>query len=425
MGLAFTIIYLALQFLSVDQFEALRGTSIMVVLAVLAGLGSVLPLISSSRFIINKQFLLMTAFTGFLIVSPVLHGWVGGMLPAFLKFFPAAILFFLIAINMRSTAYLKVLRLIVFGMLVYLMSSGFYEYRNNQGVTSPFVLVVAADSAEPILRIRALGIIQDPNEFSQLLLAWLPLLFLAGRKKTGLQASLVLKFLIAVMMLTAIYLSHSRGALVGLAVLCIFSAGKKYRTFAIFAGAAGVIVLGVFAKFGGGDRSVSIGGGRDRLEIWSDGIGLLKRSPIWGIGYGAFPDEVGMTAHNSFLLCVTELGFIGYLLWIALLMVSIRQLWIILAVPAVDEKSMELQRWARALCLSLYVYLVTGFFLSQTYHAGLYMLLGMTAAVASMHAERNRVQELVPRGDWGLRWSFATCLGSILVIYLLVRIRAV
>ena len=86
-----------------------------------------------------------------------------------------------------------------------------------------------------------------------------------------------------------------------------------------------------------------------------------------------------MTAHNSFLLCAAELGFVGFFLWMSLIVVTIMQL---NRVNNLLEKTNPgMARWARALRLSLGAYLFTSFFLSLTYALPLFMLLGMAGAV--------------------------------------------
>ena len=65
-------------------------------------------------------------------------------------------------------------------------------------------------------------------------------------------------------------------------------------------------------------------GGADRLELWSSGINLIKTHPFFGVGLGNFADEVGITAHNSVVVCAAEIGLVGFYAWVLLLFSTFR-----------------------------------------------------------------------------------------------------
>jgi hypothetical protein len=71
-----------------------------------------------------------------------------------------------------------------------------------------------------------------------------------------------------------------------------------------------------------GGRVISASEGADRLEAWATGLELFKGAPLFGIGFGAFTDFNDITAHNSFVLCLAELGLIGSTIWMALLVTT-------------------------------------------------------------------------------------------------------
>src|SRR4051812_23095736 len=103
MGFILTLIYIVFTFISVsDTFPVLAPLRIQLVLSLLALLASVLPALLASRFVLNVEFWLMTLFTGFVIASWWPHGWLGGAIYVLQKFLPAAVLFYLCFINLRS-----------------------------------------------------------------------------------------------------------------------------------------------------------------------------------------------------------------------------------------------------------------------------------------------------------------------------------
>jgi hypothetical protein len=40
--------------------------------------------------------------------------------------------------------------------------------------------------------------------------------------------------------------------------------------------------------------------------------------PVFGVSYNSFTDHHERTTHNSFVLCFAELGLLGYFTWLAL-----------------------------------------------------------------------------------------------------------
>jgi O-antigen ligase len=186
------------------------------------------------------------------------------------------------------------------------------------------------------------------------------------------------------------------------------------------AATAGILLMA--AGFSGG-RPVSISGGVDRLDFWSDGLGMFKSSPIWGIGFNGFIENSGVTAHNSFLLCAVELGLIGCFLWVGLLLVSLWQLHGVATSGVAGDPDPELRSWANGVLFALVAFLIPGFFLSETYAPMLYLLLGMSAAIARLEMQRTGT-ELLPDGNhWALKTVMA-CIGLMTLVYVMVRLRA-
>src|ERR1700686_5663186 len=71
-----------------------------------------------------------------------------------------------------------------------------------------------------------------------------------------------------------------------------------------------------------GGRGISPADGADRLEAWANGLEMFKSAPLFGIGFNGFTDFLDITAHNSFVLCLAELGLLGSTLWMALLVTT-------------------------------------------------------------------------------------------------------
>src|SRR5690606_20792443 len=72
-----------------------------------------------------------------------------------------------------------------------------------------------------------------------------------------------------------------------------------------------------------------------------------------------------------------ELGLVGYLFWLALLVLAFRELAI---ARAISEPESDEARWSRLLQFSLVGFLVCALFLSRSFVPTLYLLLGLCYA---------------------------------------------
>jgi putative inorganic carbon (hco3(-)) transporter len=325
MGFALTIVYIFLTILSPEQFGASWANY-----HVLQYLGALIFLVSLPNILNHKYFTssiqtrLLLAFIVAIGVSQVANGWLGGAIYSWLRFMPSAALFFFIAANVTTVRRLQIVSLALVGSCLFVVVEalcgyywGFYE--------DMFVLRVPIYEQDQIighlLRIRGGGFIHDPNDFAQILEIALTLLFIAWRQGRVISNS-VFVLAPAAVLLWATYLTHSRGALVGLAVLGLAVARKKLGTTWSLA-LASLLAVGMLALDFTGGRGISASEGTDRLEAWSTGLELFKHAPIFGIGFGSFTDFNDITAHNSFVLALAELGLVGTTTWLGLLVTTI------------------------------------------------------------------------------------------------------
>jgi putative inorganic carbon (hco3(-)) transporter len=292
----------------------------------------------------------------------------------------------------------------------------------------------AARFAEDVvMRIRGLGFMKDPNDLASTLVAILPLL-LAFRRPGARLRNVAVVWLPAAAIVYGVYLTRSRGGVVALAVvIALASRARLGRVMTVFV-AAGMLVALVHLGFTGGramgvDRSAS-----GRIEAWSEGLQMLKSSPVLGVGFASFGVYHVRAAHNSLVQCFAELGLVGYFLWLALLVLTLDDA---RAVGRAEEggeddhdetragevgpERVELRRWGQAITLSLAGLLVGSFFLSHSYDVMLFILLGLGAAVADVA----RRQGLLTRSRDPFIWSVAIIgleLVSIVVFWLYMRL---
>jgi O-antigen ligase len=173
-----------------------------------------------------------------------------------------------------------------------------------------------------------------------------------------------------------------------------------------------------------GGRQISVSSGASRLELWSEGLYLFKHSLGLGIGYHNYEDEVGQTAHNSFLLVGVETGILGLTLFIALWVICFTQLNRVARPVDGSAPDPVFAHEARSLEAALAAYLATSWFLSRVYHPIPYLLIGLVAALAFQVAERSPDVPLLPSWLVVVRNSLIIGPACLAVIYILVRLRA-
>jgi O-antigen ligase len=486
MGFALTLIYIVVTIISPEQFgKEWASYHVVVYLAGITALAS-LPSMSRHSYWKNSvQTYLLVAFIAAIALSQVVHGWLGGVVESWRLFLPSAAVFFFIVVNVTTVRRLKIAALTAVGScLIVTVEALCGYYAGYHGET--FVLLTNISSPEDnvigqLTRIRGAGFLSDPNDFAQILLIVLPLAFIAWRRGRAVTNLFVVLVPTALLLWTT-YLTHSRGGLIALAAVALMAARKKLGTTASTALAA-VFILGMLALDFTGGRGISAADGADRLEAWANGLEMFKSAPLFGIGFNGFTDLYEITAHNSFVLCLAELGLLGSTLWVALLVTTTMGLNQIVGVqktkrhsgkllgllhlfetssiecnnalalsPApssgiialnyeyasaalpvsVSPNSLEFEthqepvhsagvplQWIVAIRLALVSFMATAWFLSRSYTTTMYLVLGLATATIALQQGDRKPSD---RGHWILYTVTAEVL-IIILIYGLVRLR--
>ncbi len=226
-------------------------------------------------------------------------------------------------------------------------------------------------------RVRGVGFFNDPNDFAQAIVMTMPMLWWFYRKGQWIRNTLVF-FVPGIAMGYAVFLTNSRGALLGMASLLFFGIrsvlGTRRTTILMGVLGSGAMLANMTGGRGFSSQESSASG---RIDAWYEGFMMLKSSPLIGIGYGNFTEYNDLTAHNSFVLCFAELGLIGYFFWIALLVLSYKAV----SDVAQHAPANSLERDAGMLFRSSFIgYITCGWFLSRTYQPMLYALMAFCAA---------------------------------------------
>ncbi len=418
-----------------------------------AGLGRTLPMIG------------LTGMAFSVMASIAQSGWLGGAVASLYSFMLPAFGFLLVAVNCKRRRHLQWIVLLFVVASVFYMVMGLRDLQANV-VPSPFLF-----GEGPLRRLRGLGFVNDPNDFSQVMVSLLPLLFL-WRQKSALVNAVTIG-VPALVLITGIYLTHSRGAMLALMVIVLLAARRKIGILPAAIISSGLFA-GMFALGWSGGRDVSMDAGADRLDLWYDGMETIKAHPLFGIGLNGFADKFGITAHNSVVICASELGVLGLFFWVVLIFSSLRttvrlgrattaegsakqpeedmpvylrrgspKLYqrveparefssaAVMTEPAFrvagamneppEETEESVRAMVRLLLLALAGFLTAGWFLSRALSVWLFMYCGMVYAVSRM----NRAVRALPGDTLGFtgKWSGVVTVGLLMVLYVILRAR--
>ena len=310
------------------------------------------------------------------LVSGFLNGWLGGGINAFLTVLTAMLLPF--AVAQQTLLTLGKQRLLMWVLLfsgLVMVSNGISQLNSDDGVGWAGVGLLEGS------RITYLGIFNDPNDLGMFFVMLLPVAIYSASEKVWYRIAAIGAI---PMLLYGIYLTNSRGALLGVMSMAglwfyLRFGVRKSVVLGLLLLPIALLVIGQFRSIDAGEASAA-----GRLDAWYEGIQLFLWKPRFGVGFGNFTEYHFLTAHNSFVLVFSELGIVGYFLWVSFVSTcafGLLRVWNPkgknLSAGVVVESE---RRVAQAMMYSLIGYLVTSFFLSRAYTSILYVFCGMYAA---------------------------------------------
>jgi hypothetical protein len=260
-------------------------------------------------------------------------------------------------------------------------------------------------------RVRYRGELQDPNEVSLAISAGaLSILIAFLRRKRSALARAVCVAGIAIV-LTTIYFSKSRGGQVSALLVFFVYLVRRYGVLAFVP--AGLMALPVLL-LGGRSGEAADASTELRYDAWATGVGLLKSSPIYGIGQGQFTQHHFLTAHNSFVLTFAELGFVGFFIFTAMIYLTLKSLIVgVIQLRGVPEAE-SAEVWGMALLASLAGVLFQINTLSFAYHSVLWIFLGLVGAWSGA------IRHHLPTLQVKLTWRDLAIILGICVAYALI-----
>ncbi len=294
-----------------DYVPALTGLPI---LPALLATSFVLWLARQPKNWAAPQFRLVPAQTFFMAVSVIASGWFMGGINVITDFTPVVLLFFMIATSVDSLQRLK-------------------DYFTVMGLVMLVIALHSIDQADKGIgwtgakmineRVAYLGFLADPNDLSMAFLMNLPMVIYLARHAGWLMR--IFWGGTAIAILYAIQLANSRGAVLSLGVMIfqygIYRFGLKRS---LMMGPVMLLPILLFGPSRMSEMSSDEESAEGRIDAWYEGFDMLIHHPLFGVGKGQFVEHHYLTAHNSYVLALAELGLIGFFFWISNITLTIQ-----------------------------------------------------------------------------------------------------
>lgn len=250
------------------------------------------------------------------------------------------------------------------------------------------------------VRAGFVGLLGDPNDLALVLLMYVPLfteLALGTRGIRRLPWGLLLAILI-----TGVFVTVSRGGAFGLLAALAFTFWDRGRlslrlllvpvlTGAVF---GGLLLAGVNDRSSGALTPGQLdGSAQGRLDAWEVGIRMIIDNPVFGVGLDRFVDHFESystwavfieggpkVAHNSFIHAAAETGLVGFIPFMALVVLTLRSARHLRKAYVPEDSPME-RAVRRSLFPSMAGFCVAAFFLSQCWGWFFFIMFAQSAAL--------------------------------------------
>jgi putative inorganic carbon (hco3(-)) transporter len=267
------------------------------------------------------------------------------------------------------------------------------------------------------------GIFADPNDLCLVLMIGIGLsLYGLGTRRSARS------WLWAVPLVAfayTLYLTKSRGGFLAMLACVLATSFSRFgwrKTIPI----AALLLPALIVLFAGRqtDLSTSSGTGQQRIQLWAMSLAILRRMPLFGLGYGRIAEEIGHDSHNSFVHTFAELGYFGGTLFVGMYACAY---WGLRRADRFRRQISDprLRRMGPYLFGIAAGYAVGMFSLSRAYINPTYLIPGLVVAYLRLVAAATPVPVPLPRLDARLAGRLiATSAAALVMLYIYVRMFA-
>jgi putative inorganic carbon (hco3(-)) transporter len=349
-----------------------------------------------------------------IILSNLATGWLGGGIYGLISFAQVVFQYALIRTAVRTLPQLRGAVVLLTAFMLFHALSGIQQWNTGFGFGG-----VEPMTTDGQLRIRSVGIFNDPNDLALSMLVVLPFLFVTVLNAALGWGSRILALAVLVPMLLAFYYTNSRGGVLGLgAALAIIGwhrFGSKVGPIVVVAMLGGVLALGPsrMAEMDSEEDSA-----QGRIQAWSEGLQMLKQRPITGVGYGRFTEYHALVAHNSFVQVLAELGILGGMAFIGMVFWYFESLRRVGRTPRTTRP--PFRAWRTGFLAMGTAFFIGICFLSRQYNPVLFTVIALGACFVTLAKEDGVDTFTVSSKD---RWRVVgLTFGTVILIWVIARL---
>jgi putative inorganic carbon (hco3(-)) transporter len=399
------ILFIALLYIRPEEsIQEIQGVRLPFIISIITLVSTLIhKLVNNERLVKSQLNLLITGFALCVVISAF---QTYNIESAFLDMSKNAILVLLIINLVDSPGKYRIFYNSLTSMTGFIAIYSMYLYLTGN-------VIIRGNQFQSI----GTGIFADPNDLSATIVAGLGMtLFQMRSNRRSVQ---IFNFVLSIIFFIAIIFTNSRGGLLAaLCAFCIFiyqtSLKKKVAIIVII-----LVPLLIIASLGGRITNFDSNeaSANSRFWFWTNGIESFIQKPLLGIGYNGFGNiNAGMTAHNSFVLCFTETGILGYFFWISSIVYSLT------ASCFRDTKKDYISKNSEVLLfpgskLALIGYLLAVIWISRTYTSNLYILIASPAAYYLSHNKSDNTNS--EQHKINIFRILSICVISIIALYII------
>lgn len=351
-----------------------------------------------------------------IILSNLAWGWLGGALLGFTTFGQVIFQYVLLRTAIRRPEHLRGVVWLLTSVMAFHAVSGIVQHFTGTGFGG-----VAPLQMGGAIRIRSVGIFNDPNDLAMAILVVIPFLLAALFARSTGMLTRTLALVMLLPLLLAFYYANSRGGVLAFAAVVTVLGWQRFgRLTGTAAAAVAVVALIALGPSRLQQMDADEASAQGRIQAWSEGLQMLKSRPITGVGYSLFTDHHTMVAHNSFVHSFAELGFLGVFCFVGM------AYWYFESLRRVRSRiaaGLLQGAWHSGFVATGVGLLVGLCFLSRQYNPVPYTVLALGACYVGLDQESGRAARVVGWRDRVL--VLALTFMTVLVTWIAVRLFAV
>lgn len=359
------------------------------------------------------QNMLILGLIAAVFMSHMAHLFFWGARHAVAVFYVNIVLFFIILNALNTPRKFRIALWFIILMIALMAIQGIIQAKTGYGWAGQ-QMIHETNTGKG--RINWIGIFNDPNDLALTLVIAVGILLAFIFGKSNIFIKILIVPIIGILFY-GVYLTNSRGGFLALLTTVFFYFVKRSRKIilGITLGVTFMAAILIIAPSRMSTLSTEDESAANRIDMWYEGVNMIKASPLFGRGFGMFTEEQPLTTHNSYMLVAAELGLLGLFFFIGLIYTSFKELTLAQKIdPGLKSYALGLQAALAGFC-------VAAFFLSRSYVILPYLLFAFSGALFYLAQQRNKeLQFSFSKNDF--RNTGILSVGVLLLIYVAIKI---